>query len=111
MEVCFGEGMLRTGLNWDVGWVCGPLQDCYENQWWSGEGSLLGGYTWMMDIEGAAIVPSRGIAATSGREACTPNDWGSETAEVKISWTDRRLGGRSSAEGGRAVPKIVTGIP
>ena len=32
----------------------------------SGEGKLLGGYTWTIDIEGAAIVPSGGITATLG---------------------------------------------
>ena len=46
-----------------------------------------------------------------GREACTPNDQGSETAEVKILWSGSRLRGRSSTEGGRAVLKIVMGIP
>ena len=32
----------------------------------SGKGSLLLGYTWMVDIEGAGFVNCRGIFATSG---------------------------------------------
>ena len=36
---------------------------------------------------------------------------GMETAEVKGLWLGGRLGGRSSTEDCRAVPKMVTGIP
>ena len=45
------------------------------------------------------------------RGTCATDDWGSETGKVKGSWSGGRLGDRSSAEGGRAVLKIVTGIP
>ena len=65
----------------------------------------------MMDIEGAAIVPSRDIFAPRVREACTTDDQGTETAEVKGSWSGGHLRGRSSAKESRAAPKIVTGIP
>ena len=54
----------------------------------------------MMDIEGGALVPRGGITATSGEGACATDDRGSETAEVKISWSGGRLGGRSCAEDG-----------
>ena len=46
-----------------------------------------------------------------GRGACATDDRDSETGGVKGSWSGGRLGGRSSAEGGRALPEIVTGIP
>ena len=45
-----------------------------------------------------------------GRGACTTDEQGSETAELKGSWSGGHLGGRSRAEVGQAVPKIVTGI-
>ena len=46
-----------------------------------------------------------------GRGACATDDQGSETGEVKGSWSGGRLGGRSGAEDGRAVLKLVMGIP
>ena len=46
-----------------------------------------------------------------GRGTCATDDRHSETGEVKGLWSDGRLWGRSSAEGGRAVLNIVTGIP
>ena len=65
LKGCSGRGL--TGM-------CGVSVALYETAMKSsggicaslGEGSLLGGYTKMMDIEGAAIVPSGGITATLG---------------------------------------------
>ena len=56
------------------------------------------------------MYPVEALLPPRGREACTTDDRGSETAEVKGSWLGGRLVGRSRAEGDRAVPKIVTGI-
>ena len=52
-----------------------------------------------------ASVPPR------GRGGCATDDQGSETSEVKISWSGSCLGGRSGAEDDRVAPKLVTGIP
>ena len=43
------------------------------------------------------------------RGACRSDDRGTETAEMKASWSDGSLGGCSSAEDGQVV--AVTGIP
>ena len=69
-EVCVGEEMMGKGLNRNVWWVCGPYKTAMEGSGGIcaslGEGSLLGGYTRTIDIEGAGIVRSGGIVATSG---------------------------------------------
>ena len=58
-----------------------------------------------------ALYPVEASLSPQGREDCTTDDRGSETPQVKGSWSGGLLGGRSSAEDGRAVLKICTGIP